>query len=123
MANTPYLDRYTPTLLETTSTSYLLELIPREEKSGYSKLIITLNKEFFYPDNIEYFDRGGKKMKVARYKYERVGKYWNAKEVMMKTIKNEHSTRIEILSVAFDQDLEDSIFLVENLRPPKDDDK
>jgi len=120
MASTPYSDRYTPALLETTSKSYLLELIPKDEKSGYSKIIITSNIEFFYPETIEYFDRGGRKFKVAVYEYERVGKYWNARKVVMTNIKKEHSTKIEILTVKFDQGLDDSLFLVENLRPSKD---
>ena len=120
MASTPYLDRYTPALLESTSSSNRLELIPKNEKSGYSKLIVTVNKEFSYPETMEYFDKGSRKFKEAVYEYELAGKYWYAKKVVMTNTKNEHSTKIEILSVKFDQGLDDSLFLVENLRLPKD---
>jgi outer membrane lipoprotein-sorting protein len=83
---------------------------------------VTVNKEFSYPETMEYFDRGGRRFKEATYEYELVGKYWNAKKVLMTNTKNEHSTKIEILTVKFDQGLDDSIFQVDNLRPSEEGD-
>ena len=120
MSSTPYLKRYSPELIQNSPANYILELTPREEETGYSKLVVTINKKFYYPEVIEYFDRTGKKSKEAVYEYEKVGSYWNARKIEMTDIKKEHSTTIESLSVQFDKGLPDSIFLVDNLRPPKE---
>ncbi len=48
---------------------------------------------------------------------KKVGKYWNATEVVMKDLDKNHSTRILVTDVKFDQGLSDDIFMVENLKP------
>jgi len=116
MATQPYADRYTPVLLSSGSDSYQLELKPISEKSQYSKIVVTLNKTHFYPITMEYYNRGGKKSKEANYKYSKIGKYWNADEVVMKDLKSGHSTSISLQDVKFDQGLSDDLFTVENLK-------
>ena len=120
MANSPYGDRYSATLLATNTDNYVLELIPGDKKSAYSKVVVTVNKDNYYPEKMEYYDRIGNKFKEAIYTYNKEGKYWNAAEVMMTNLKKGHSTRIEIYNVKYDQGLDDAIFEVENLRPPKE---
>jgi outer membrane lipoprotein-sorting protein len=58
-----------------------------------------------------------KKFKDAVYKYEKIGEYWNAAEVTMKDYEKNHSTRILLQDVKFDQGLSDDLFLVEKLKP------
>ena len=123
MANSTYGDRYTPTLLAVNSDNYLLELIPKDIKSSYSKVVLTVNKANFYPEKMEYYDRVGNKFKEATYKYNKEGEYWNASEVVMTNLKKDHSTRIEIFNVKYDQGLDDALFEVENLRLPKEERK
>ena len=120
MATTPYADRYTPELLEPENEHYVLSLVPKAEKSNYSKIIARINKSDGYPFLMEYYDQNGKKFKVATYQYEKIGKYWNASEVVMKDLEKNHSTRILISEVKFDQGLSDDLFLVENLKPSED---
>jgi len=117
MATTPYGTRYVPELIEITNEGYKLELIPIDEKPHYSKILVTLEKNYHYPQLMEYFDRGGRKIKEATYKYQKIGKYWNASEVIMTNLKKQHSTIIELRDVKFDQGLADELFLVENLKP------
>ena len=66
---------------------------------------------------MEYYDQSGKKFKVAAYQYEKVGRYWNASQVIMKDLEKDHSTRILISDVKFDQGLSDDLFLVEKMKP------
>ena len=54
--------------------------------------------------------------KEATYTYEKIGKYWNAKEVLMKNIEKDHSTIIKLSDIKFDQGLSDDLFKVENLK-------
>jgi outer membrane lipoprotein-sorting protein len=66
---------------------------------------------------MDIYDLKGKKFKEAAYKYEKVGKYWNATEVVMKDLDKNHSTKILITEVKFDQGLSDDLFLVEKMKP------
>jgi outer membrane lipoprotein-sorting protein len=117
MATTPYVDRYIPELLKSESDEYVLSLVPKAEKSNYSKIIVSISKPDGYPTVMQYFDQKGKKFKEATYKYEKVGEYWNASEVVMKDFEKNHSTRILISDVKFDQGLSDDLFLLEKLKP------
>ena len=117
MATTPYVNRYTPELLESTNEEYTLNLIPKAEKSNYSKIIARIKKPDGYPIVMEYYDQTGKKFKVAAYQYEKIGVYWNASQVIMRDLEKDHSTRILISDVKFDQGLSDDLFLLENMKP------
>jgi outer membrane lipoprotein-sorting protein len=116
MATLPYADRYTPSLLETEKDTYVLKLIPKSGNSFYSKIIVRINKVFGYPVTMEYYSGIGKKIKEASYRYERIGEYWNAAEVVMKDLVKDHSTKIVLSEVKFDQGLADGLFAVENMK-------
>lgn len=117
MVTTPYSDRFTPTLLESKQDAHVLSLVPVSGKSNYSKIIVDVHKSNGYPVTMQYFNGQGKKIKEASYRYEKVGKYWNAAEVVMKDLEKSHSTKILLSDVKFDQGLEDALFAVENLKP------
>jgi len=117
MATEPWSDRFYPRLVEERDDAFILELTPRGDKSTYSKVIVTQDKTNYYPIKMEYYDKGGKKFKESTYEYEKIGKYWNAKEVIMTNIKKQHSTKIQLKDVIFDQGLSDDVFTVENLKP------
>jgi outer membrane lipoprotein-sorting protein len=117
MATEPYSERFYPILKETTEDAYILELTPRADKSSYSKIVVEQNKEHFYPVRMEYYDNGGNLYKESTYEYEKTGQYWNAREVVMTDLKKQHSSKIRLTNVVFDQGLSDDIFTVENLKP------
>lgn len=119
MAQTPYAERYTPELLETDDQVYILSMLPKSGRSNYSKVIVRINRMYGYPESMEYYDQKGRKFKEASYKYEKIGKYWNASEVVMKDLEKDHSTRILLSEVKFDQGLSDDLFQLENLKPVK----
>lgn len=118
MESRSFSQRYSPTLLESTDPKvYLLKLVPApDNKSKYNKILLYLNKEHFYPEKMEYFDKRDEMIKVATYKYNKQGKYWYAKEVLMKDLKKNHSTGIIMTDVKFDQGLKDDEFTVEKLQ-------
>jgi len=111
-----YSEKYNPKLLETTDKAYVLELVPRSDKSKYSKIILSIDKTNYYPILMEYYNRGDKKFKEASYKYKKIGQYWNAEEVMMTDLKKNHSTKIIMSEVKFDQGLTEKEFSVDNLK-------
>jgi outer membrane lipoprotein-sorting protein len=120
MSTLPYSERYTPKLLETNDDSYLLELKPKSEDSKYSKILLILDKEHYYPIKMQYYSRNGQKFKEATYIYEKVGDYWNAKQVIMADLNKQHMTKILLADVKFNQGIPDSEFTVENLVPKEE---
>ncbi len=117
MDSRPFAERFTPKLLPSDDPNiYRLELIPKSDKSKYSKVILSLNKENYYPEKLEYFDTKGRKFKEAVYDYKKSGKYWYAAKVKMTDLKKEHSTEIIMTDVKFDQGIPDDVFTVENLK-------
>jgi outer membrane lipoprotein-sorting protein len=116
MVTTPYSDRYTPTLVKTEPDAYVLQMIPKSTKSVYSKIIARISKGNGYPVKMEFYNEKGKKFKEADYKYEKIGKYWNAAEVVMKDLEKSHTTKIQLKDVLFDQGLSDDLFVPEKLK-------
>jgi outer membrane lipoprotein-sorting protein len=116
MATTPYSTRFTPTLQSTGSDDYVLQLIPKSDKSIYAKIILRVNKTNGYPIWMKYYNVQGRMFKEATYTYEKIGKYWNAAEVIMKDLEKNHITKIRLTNIKFDQGLSDDIFLVENMK-------
>ena len=119
MATTTYSDRYTPKLLDTNAESYTLELVPKTDESKYSKIIVTIDKDHSYPSKMEYYDKVNRKFKEATYIYEKIGKYWNAKQVIMANLTKQHMTKIVLTDVVFDQGIPDEEFTLEKLMPDK----
>ncbi len=112
----PYAEKYTPKLLKTEADAYVLELKLKSPKSQYSKLIVTVNKKDFYPETMDYYDKGNNKIKVATYQFEKVGKYWNAKDITLKDLKKNHITKMQMSNVKYDQGLSDDEFTVRKLK-------
>ena len=110
-----YSEKYTPKLLRTESDAYILELIPISKKSQYSKLVVKIHKTNFYPENIDYFDKAGKKIKNATFKFKKIGKYWSSNEIVMTDLKKKHKTKMIKTDVQFDIGLSDDEFTVRKL--------
>jgi len=121
MATTTYSDRYMPKLLDTNAESYTLELVPKTDESKYSKIIVTIDKDHSYPSKMEYYDKANRKFKEATYIYEKIGKYWNAKQVIMANLTKQHMSKIVLTDVVFDQGIPDEEFTLEKLMPEKED--
>lgn len=117
MATTLYSDRFTPDSIVTEQDLYVLRLIPKDDNSAYSKVIVRINKVYGYPATMEFYNAKGKKIKESTYRYEKIGEYWNAAEVVMRDLEKNHSTKILLSDIKFDQGLSDDIFTVEKLKP------
>ena len=121
MDSRTYSERYTPTLLSSDNESvYELQLVPRSDKSKYSRILLYLNKQYFYPEKMEYYNNHGDHFKTATYKYAKQDNYWYAEEVLMSNIKQGRSTSIIMRDLKFDQGLTDDDFTVEKLKPEKE---
>lgn len=111
----PYSNKYAPKLLKTDATTFVLELTPKGQ-SDYSKLILTVNKANFYPEAMEYFDKGNNKVKEAKYTFKKVGSYWNAEEIEMTDLKKSHKTKMQMSNVKYDTGLTNDDFTIRKLK-------
>jgi len=114
MATKPYSDKYSAKILKTGADSYQLELIP-SENSDYSKIIATVNKANYYPEKMEFYDKGNTRIKEATYSFTKVGKYWNSTEIEMYDLRKNHRTKMLMSDVKFDTGLSDDEFTVRKL--------
>ncbi len=114
MESVLFTEKYDAKLLQTKDASYELEMIPKV-RSDYSKVIAQINKTHFYPEIMEYYDRAGNKIKVARYRFSKIGKYWNSDEIEMTDLKKNHKTKMLMTDVEHDSNLTDDDFTVRKL--------
>ncbi len=112
----PNAEKYTPKLLKTEGDVYFLELTPKSKKSEYSKVIMTVNKTNFYPVSAEFYNKGNKKIKEGKSVYVKIGNYWNAQEMTMTDLKKNHTTKMIMSNVKYDQGLSDDEFTVRKLK-------
>lgn len=121
MDSRTYSERYSSSMIASDgATTFELELIPKSDKSKYSKIILFLNKEHFYPEKMDYYNKHGDHFKTATYKYSKQSNYWYAEEVLMVNVKQDRSTSIIMRDVMFDQGLTDEDFTVEKLKPEEE---
>ena len=109
--------KFDPEIIAQDDETFTLKLVPRPGlKTDYSKQVMKINKQYFYPESTEYYNKGNKKVKEATYQFEKVGDYWNAKEIMMKDLKKNHATKMIVSEVVYDQGLSDDEFTVRKLK-------
>ncbi|MCX7983419.1 MAG: outer membrane lipoprotein-sorting protein [Bacteroidetes bacterium] len=107
-----YSDRYTPELIKHEQEFYTLLLKPKDvSKTEYSKLILRVRVDNYFPIRIEYYDKSEQLVKVLRReKIEKVGKYLVSKESEMENIRDKHISKMLITEAKFDTGLSEEIF-------------
>lgn len=112
-----YSEKWNPELLRQDQSHYILKLTPKEgRKSDYSKLVMYVRTDNFYPEKIEYYDKAGNLYKIlTRSRIEKVRNYWIAFETEMKDVKKDHATKLILEDVKVDTNLSDDIFTIRNL--------
>jgi outer membrane lipoprotein-sorting protein len=104
--------KYNSQLLREENSSYVVQLTPKPGiQSDYSKLVMWIRKDIFFPVKVEMYDRGGKLYKVmTRSGIEKVNGYWVSKESEMKNVKAGKSSKMIMQDIKFNSGLSDSIF-------------
>ena len=113
-----YSDKYSSELLRNEDNHYVLELIPKEGvKTDYSKLIMWIRDDNFYPTKIEHCDKRNKLFKIMiRDEIVKIDGYWISKLSEMQDLKAEHQTKMIIEEVNFDSGISDGEFSKRNLK-------
>ncbi len=115
MESTSYSSKYSPKSIKTEGNVFILELTAKGQ-SEYSKIVMSVNSTHYYPESMEYYDKGNTKIKEAKYSFRKVGNYWNAMEVEMTDLKKNHKSKMQMSDVKYDTGLTDDDFTVRKLK-------
>lgn len=98
---------------------YVVQVIPPpEEGSAYEKVVGFVDQQSCVPHRIEFYEKGGdllKTLSVDPDSVKREGESWIPHRIVIKDLKNESETRLLVLKVQLDPQVEDRIFSVTNL--------
>jgi len=91
---------------------FVVERDPVDPKSGYTKQIVWVDKEHYRPSKIEYFDRGGKRLKTLTMTGYRqyLDRYWRADRWDMVNHQTGKSTVLLWSDYVFGNGLDDRDF-------------
>ena len=106
-----YSKSYTPRLIREETEAFVLELIPKDRNSEYSKQIMWVRKDSYVVIRAEFYNRKGKLYKeLAQQGIQNIDGYWIPRQTQMKDLMKNHSTTMVLDEVTFDSGLADSIF-------------
>lgn len=109
-----YSQKYSSTLINSTNSIFTIELVPLEN-SEYKKIVMSINAKDYLPQKAEFYNKAGKMVKTIEFYFEKEGKYWYTKKMVVVDLLTNHSTILESTNVKFDQNLKDDIFTIKNL--------
>ncbi|VAX35410.1 hypothetical protein MNBD_UNCLBAC01-834 [hydrothermal vent metagenome] len=95
---------------------YVIESLPNKNTSQYTKRISWIDQEKFVILRTDFYDK--KMRKVKEFRVNRIEKYqniWTAFDIMMRDVKEEHTTLMNIIEIKYDQGIKDNIFTQRHL--------
>jgi hypothetical protein len=83
---------------------FVLEAVPRQADTGYSKLVLFVSQQHWRIEKIDFFDRSGRKLKTLTTSSWKLfhGRYWRAQATRMVNDQTHKETAIEIDSLLLD---------------------
>lgn len=71
----------------------MIERFPKEKKSGYSKQVVYLDKEYNHPLRVEYYDKKPELLKISDFsKFTKIGRWWFYDKLHMKNVQTKKSS-------------------------------
>jgi len=83
--------------------SYMIEQLPVDKNSGYTRRVVWLDKSEYRPHKIDFYDRKNTLLKTLTYNHyqEYLGNYWRADAMKMVNHQNGKSTELQWSNYAF----------------------
>lgn len=103
---------WNPELEGSDNGCYILSLTAKEgTHTDYGRQRVWVNKDTFYPEKIELYDRGKNLRKViTSEQIEKIDGYWTARMTTMKDLKANHKTKMILEEVEYDSGIKESTF-------------
>jgi len=112
-----YSRSYNGELLREEADAYVLELVPAERGSDYSRLVMWVRRDNFLPTATEFYDRKGNLVKkMTSSTAEKVDGYWISRETEMIDLTQDHRSRMILDDIEFDTGLSDDVFTTRYLQ-------
>ena len=115
MATKSYAESFSATLVSTNEFTYVVDLKPKSDDAPYSHQVVYINKEYYYPEQFDFYDKKNQMVKKAIYNYAKINNYWVSDEISMEDLKKDHKTTIYMSDIKINQGLKDDLFTLENL--------
>lgn len=92
--------------------AFVVEQIPTDKNSGYTKQTVWLDKTHYRPQKIEFYDRKGSLLKTLSFSdYKQyLNQYWRAHTMAMTNHQTGKSTELTTSKMSFSTGLEDNDF-------------
>lgn len=97
------------------NNTYLLKLVPADEKISYSKLEMYVDKEIFLPLKINYYNDGKLSKVLKTTDHNQIEGNYLAMIMEIKDVEKGSKTTLKVKNVEFPEEIEDEIFTVRNL--------
>ncbi|MBC8344725.1 MAG: outer membrane lipoprotein-sorting protein [Candidatus Marinimicrobia bacterium] len=93
------------------SDCYKIQAKPKEKGAHYSARILWVDKKKSLLKKVEFFNKKGTQFKILDIlDHIKNGEYWTATKMIMKNIKTNHRTELQVLKVDYDSGLKDNVF-------------
>jgi outer membrane lipoprotein-sorting protein len=90
---------------------YVVESIPLDENSAYSRMVSWIIKDKWIGLKREYYDEDEELLKVLTVKsFDKIDGYWVLLNFEMHNVQKDHTTRMELVNVTIDHGIADSTF-------------
>ncbi len=112
MAQSDYVEKYTPTIEDETDQHYVLKLAPKPDSEiDYSHLVMWVNRKTMLPDKVEFYDSSANLLKIlTQTNVQRIEGYLTPTHLEMEDVQENHKTVMELDNVVHDQELPDKRF-------------
>jgi Ni,Fe-hydrogenase III component G len=114
-------DEYEKKILKETETLYSIEVIPTGEDISYSKFMLSVDKELFYMEKVEFYSLEGehtKSLAIQEIKVDENNKITPIKIEITNLIDN-HRTTLNIKEIEYNLDLPGDFFSLRTMQKPK----
>lgn len=96
---------------------YVYERYPKDENSGYTKLVVYTSKDEFLTLRIDYYDRKNELLKTANYTWKgKINNTYRVSKISMENFQNKKSTILNYLFDEINISLDDSLFTKRTLQ-------
>ena len=96
----------------------VVESIPFDEHSGYSRIVSRVSRTMRSVLGAEYYDRKDQLLKVSESLefFRPDGRHWRFREAIVKNVRSGKSTRLRVADIDLEADLDQTRFTVEALK-------
>ncbi len=105
-------EKWVPSITRRDQDTTVLELTPRPGRTaGYSKQVVTVQNESFFPVRVECYDRSGALVKlITRTDLKQAQGYWVAMTTTVEDVKKQHKSQMITSDLKLDSGIGDEKF-------------